>query len=149
MFATYQSIEVLDLADELSEMINQSEAMTDYHSAKRATFENKDTQEKIKKFAAMKERFDEVQRFGRYHPDYKETNRETRRLKRELDMDEVIITYRQAEMQVQSLLDQVGIMIGESVSEQVKVPVGNPFFEGKRRHGGGCSTGGGCGCSTG
>lgn len=48
MFATYQSIEVLDLADELSEMINQSEAMADYHSAKRATFENKDTQEKSK-----------------------------------------------------------------------------------------------------
>lgn len=149
MFATYQTIEVLDLADELAEMINQSEAMSEYHSAKKALMTTPATQEKISAFSAMKERFDEVQRFGRYHPEYKEINRETRRLKRTLDMDDVIMDFRQAEMAVQSLLDQVGILIGESVSEQVKVPVGNPFFEGKRRHGGGCSTGGGCGCSAG
>lgn len=69
---------------------------------------------------------------------------EVRLAKREMDLDEHVARFKRAEMELQSLLDEISILIGRSVSESVKVNTGNPFFETAKT---GCSTGGSCGCS--
>ncbi|EMG29036.1 Regulatory protein ylbF [Listeria fleischmannii 1991] len=146
MFATMESLALLDLSDELSAMILESEERHNY-IAKKQALQNIETQSKIKAFAKIKEQFEEVERFGRYHPDYKEVTRKTRHLKRELDMDASIAAFRQAEMDFQSLLDEISFMLASAVSSHIKVPTGNPFFEQKSACSSGCGSGGGCGCS--
>ncbi len=61
-----------------------------------------------------------------------------------MDLDPRVADFKVAENELQSLLDEISKIIGHSVSENIKVPTGNPFFE---RHSGGCGSGGSCGCS--
>jgi cell fate (sporulation/competence/biofilm development) regulator YlbF (YheA/YmcA/DUF963 family) len=146
MLATIERMEILDSADELSQWILNSDVAENYRKSLYKLRNNNDTQTKIQKFTRMKEHYEEVQRFGRYHPDYKTVMKDIRELKRDMDMDENVAEFRRAENELQDLLDRVSLIIGHSVSKNVKVPTGNPFFSGSSC-GGGCGTGGGCGCS--
>jgi cell fate (sporulation/competence/biofilm development) regulator YlbF (YheA/YmcA/DUF963 family) len=146
MLATIERMEILDSADELSQWILNSDVAENYRKSLYKLRNNDVTQKKIQLFTRMKERYEEVQRFGRYHPDYKTVMKEIRERKREMDMDDNVAEFRRAENELQDLLDKVSLIIGHSVSKNVKVPSGNPFFSGSSC-GGGCGSGGSCGCS--
>ena len=139
-------MEILVSADELSQWILNSDVAENYRKSLYKLRNNDVTQKKIQLFTRMKERYEEVQRFGRYHPDYKTVMKEIRERKREMDMDDNVAEFRRAENELQDLLDKVSLIIGHSVSKNVKVPSGNPFFSGSSC-GGGCGSGGSCGCS--
>jgi cell fate (sporulation/competence/biofilm development) regulator YlbF (YheA/YmcA/DUF963 family) len=146
VLATIERMEILDSADELSQWILNSDVAENYRKSLYKLRNNIDTQRKIQKFTRMKESYEEVQRFGRYHPDYKTVMKEIRELKRDMDLDDNVAEFRRSENELQDLLDKVSQIIGHSVSKNVKVPTGNPFFSGSSC-GGGCGTGGSCGCS--
>lgn len=145
MLATVERLQVLTESEQLSKMILQTEIADTYRRLYDKLKTDPRTQEKITSFVRMKILYDEVQRFGRYHPDYSRVMKETRKLKRDMDMDENVARFRQAENELQQLLDEISIIIGKSVSEHIKVPTGNPFFDTASSCSGGCSTGGGCG----
>ncbi|TMU87902.1 YlbF family regulator [Bacillus sp. BHET2] len=147
MLATIERMEILDSADELSQWILESDVAENYRKSLYKLRNNSGTQRKVQTFSRMKESYEEVQRFGRYHPDYKTIMKEIREIKREMDLDENVAEFRRAENELQDLLDQVSHLIGHSVSKSVKVPSGNPFFSSGSSCGGGCGSGGGCGCS--
>ena len=96
----------------------------------------------IQQFTAMKERYEEVQRFGKYHPDYTTVSMKMRELKRSVDLHDKVAAFKRAETALQKLLDEVSVAIGSEVSSSIKVPTGNPFFD-AGGCGGGCGTGGG------
>lgn len=145
LLATLERIEIMELAERLGEMINQTDIADEYRLYYNRLQTDAMTRQKIDAFVKMKDRYDEVQRFGRYHPDYMHVLRKTRELKREMDMDENVAKFRRIENNLQSLLDEVSKKVGQAVSDHVKIAAGNPFFE--TSCGGGCGTGGGCGCS--
>ncbi|MFC7784492.1 MULTISPECIES: YlbF family regulator [unclassified Rossellomorea] len=147
MLATIERMEILDSADELSQWILESDVAENYRKSLYKLRNNSETQRKIQTFSRMKESYEEVQRFGRYHPDYKTIMKEIREVKREMDLDENVAEFRRVENELQDLLDQVSLLIGHSVSKNVKVPSGNPFFSSGGSCGGGCGSGGSCGCS--
>ncbi|MFD1705771.1 YlbF family regulator [Siminovitchia sediminis] len=147
MLATLERVQLIDHAEMLGEMIKQTDLAERYRLYYHKLQEDPDTKRKIAAFNEMKEKYEEVQRFGRYHPDYLQVTRQTRALKREMDMDENVAGFRRAEHELQSLLDQIGVIIGQAVSSNVKVVTGNPFFETGSACGGGCGSGGACGCS--
>ncbi|MGD6803553.1 YlbF family regulator [Rossellomorea vietnamensis] len=147
MLATLERLEIQESAEELAAQILQSDIAEEYRRCLYMLKSDKGTQLKIQEFSKMKELYEEVQRFGRYHPDYKRVMKEIRELKRDMDMDENVASFRRAEKDLQSLLDEVSVLIGRSVSENVKVPTGNPFFDSGSACGGGCGSGGSCGCS--
>ncbi len=147
MLTTIERVNILDQADKLSEMIIQSEIAEHYRFHYRKLQEDKQTKEKIAAFTKMKEQYDDVQRFGRYHPDYKQIMLETRQKKREMDMDDNVVNFRKAEKELQSLLDEISVLIGRAVSNDIRVAPGNLFFD-IGSSCGGCGTGSGCGCST-
>ncbi|MBU8877695.1 YlbF family regulator [Bacillus sp. FJAT-29790] len=147
MLATIEGIEILDQADQLAAMIIDSEEAEHYRQCLYRLKKNKETQQKISDFVKMKERYEEVQRFGKYHPDYKSVMMVTRELKREVDLDVHVAEFKKAENDLQGILDEVSVLLGRSVSEQIKVPTGNPYFDSLSSCGGGCGTGGSCGCS--
>lgn len=146
LLATMEQLEILSQSEELARMIIDSEIVEQYILARKKMLSNKETQKKIQHFVKLKELYEDVQRYGKYHPDYKEIMTKVRLAKREMDLDDHVAEFRRAENDLQTLLDEISLIIGKSVSEHVKVPTGNPFFESSCS--GGCGSGGSCGCST-
>ncbi|RST75379.1 YlbF family regulator [Siminovitchia acidinfaciens] len=147
MLATLERIKIIENAETLGKIIRETDIAERYRFYYHKLREDLSTRQKIEAFVKMKELYEDVQRFGRYHPEYKEITRKTRELKREMDLDDNVANFRKAENDLQSLLDQVSVIVGQAVSANIKVAAGNPFFDTGSSCGGGCGTGGGCGCS--
>jgi cell fate (sporulation/competence/biofilm development) regulator YlbF (YheA/YmcA/DUF963 family) len=147
MLATIERLEILDQAEELANMVLQSEEAEEYRRLYYKLKNSTQSQRKISEFVKLKELYEDVQRFGRYHPDYSRINKEVREAKREMDLDENVAGFRKAETALQSILDELSRIMGMAVSEHIKVPSGNPFFETSSSCSGGCGSGGGCSCS--
>lgn len=150
MIINSEWIDILDEADALTSMILNSKQIEDLRKAKQAVYSDLALVEQIRQFEKIKDHYEDVQRFGKYHPDYQTIMKQIREQKRAIDLNEKVANLKFAENEYQDLLDQVSLIIGKSVSEAVKVPVSNPFFSTSSGGGcstGGCGTGGGCSCS--
>mgnify|MGYP001044143102 CR=1 FL=1 len=145
-----ESLETTDMTQlllesyELSTMINQSREVSEYLQAKRRMEEDREVQRMLSLFAKKKEQYEDVQRFGKYHPDFEHISKEVRELKRSIEALETVRAFKQAEDRLDELLYQVGRTIADAVSETIKVPSNNPFLEVRSS---GCGTGGSCACS--
>ncbi|RNB75038.1 YlbF family regulator [Brevibacillus panacihumi] len=129
---------------ELSTMINQSREVSEYLQAKQAMEEDAEVQRLLSLFEKKKEQYEDVQRFGKYHPDFNHISKEVRELKRTIELRDSVQAFKRAEERLDELLYQVSRTIADAVSETIKVPSNNPFLEAKSS---GCGTGGSCGCS--
>ena len=148
MIMTNEWAILMDHSDKLCKMILSSELFYRYLDAHRAVYTNSNLVSEVNHFTKLKDQYEEVQRFGKYHPDYSKVMKDIRLTKRKLDMVDEIATLKVAENDLQDLLDEVSLLIGKSVSEGVKVPVSNPFFASSGSScGSGCGTGGSCSCS--
>jgi cell fate (sporulation/competence/biofilm development) regulator YlbF (YheA/YmcA/DUF963 family) len=146
VLATSEGIEILDHTDQLAKMILKSDIASQYRICLYNLKSNKESQRKIRKFVSLKDLYEDVQRFGKYHPDYKQVMKDVRVAKREMDLDPCVADFKVAENDLQGLLDEISVLIGGAVSENIKVPTGNPFFETSSGcSSGGCGSGGGCG----
>ncbi|MBD7983417.1 YlbF family regulator [Sporosarcina sp. Sa2YVA2] len=146
MLMTDEWMSIIEQSETLSDMLLSSDVVEEYRRANDVVYSDKELANKIHDFANMKERYEEVQRFGRYHPDYQIVMKNIRLQKRELDMNEQVAALRLAENDVQDLLNEVSSIIAKSVSDAVKVPTGDGFFS-DSSCGGGCGSGGSCSCS--
>jgi cell fate (sporulation/competence/biofilm development) regulator YlbF (YheA/YmcA/DUF963 family) len=144
MFATIESMLLLDEAEQLACLVLQSESAEEYRRSFYILKNDKQAQLLISQFTKTKDLYEDVQRFGKYHPDYRKISKDMRDIKRELDLNESVSNFKKAENELQALLDEISVHIGQAVSQHIKVPTGNPFFESSC--GGGCGSGGGCGC---
>ena len=142
-----ETIEIVQKAEALAELVMQSEIGENYFAHLYKLKNDQLAQQKIKKFGALKDLYEEVQRFGKYHPEYKRVNMDIREAKRDMDLHPTIVDFKRAEMDLQTVLDEISMKIGRAVSPQIKVPTGNPFFDSGSGCSGGCGTGGSCGCS--
>ncbi|MFM1653032.1 YlbF family regulator [Brevibacillus sp. B_LB10_24] len=146
-----QTIEPLDMAEMLSQsyaladMINSSCEVSAYLQAKQAMEQDEEAQRLLHLFERKKVQFEEVQRFGKYHPDFHKVSAELRQLKRSLEMLDSVQNFKRAENKLDEMLYSVGRLIADAVSPEIKVPSNNPILEAKAS---GCGSGGSCGCST-
>ncbi|MFJ7976280.1 YlbF family regulator [Peribacillus sp. JNUCC 23] len=147
MLATMERVSILQKAEALAEMVIESKIGQEYFELLYNLRHDQGAQDKIRKFTSLKDLFEEVQRFGKYHPDYKRVNLEIRQVKREMDIHPSIAAFKRAETELQAVLDEISHRIGHAVSPFIKVPAGSPFFESGSSCGGSCGTGGSCGCS--
>lgn len=146
MMMTDEWLAIIEQIDELADMLRHSEVVVEYRQAHERVYSDPDLIQSIRKFTEMKERYEEVQRFGKYHPDYHIVMKAIRQQKRELDLNEQVAALRLAENDIQQVLDEIGMNLAHAVSEAVKVPTGNAFFT-DSSCGTGCGTGGSCSCS--
>ncbi|MRH42142.1 YlbF family regulator [Aquibacillus halophilus] len=146
MLATIEIVDILDQSEQLGQWILKSDVMQEYNKAKDALSNDKEAQSLISNFSKTKDQYEEVQRFGRYHPDYSFIMKEIRATKREMDMNELVALYKIAERNLQNLLDEVSEVVAHSVSHQVKVPRDGALL---KEGGCGCGSGSsGCGCAS-
>lgn len=140
MIATLEFADLLDHAEDFGKMVIESDIMEAYKKAKQDLDNDQHAQSLIKAFNDIKDQYAEVQRFGRYHPDYNEIMKAVRVKKREMDMNDMVAAFKVAERNMQKLLDDISECIALAISDQIKVPKeGAALAEG-------CGSGGGCGC---
>lgn len=144
---TSEWAQILDEVDVLSKMIRSSKEKAMLQHAYNSVYSDVELVEEIASFQRMKEQYEDVQRFGKYHPDYQTIMKSIRLQKRKLDLNDKIAALKVAENDYQDLLDEISLLIGKTVSEAVKVPVSNPFLNSGSACGSGCGTGGSCSCS--
>lgn len=147
MLTTMRTVELLDESDHVANIVLQSDVAENYRQCLYRLNKDSHAQALIAEFVKIKEQYEDVQRFGKYHPDYKTITRQVRDVKREVDLHATIAAFKKAENELQKLLDEISVILGQAVSEHVKVPTGNPFFDTGSSCGGGCGSGGSCGCS--
>lgn len=149
MIMTSDWVFVLDEVEQLNKMILSSEPLKALQQAHDAVYSDQELVSKIQAFAKTKELYEDVQRFGKYHPDYQHVMKTIRAQKRALDLDERIANLKLAENDYQDLLDEISVIIAYTISPAIKVPVSNPFFASGSDgcSTGGCGIGGGCSCS--
>lgn len=145
MIANIEYAHILDQAEHIAKMVKHSEVMNSYREAKRAMDEDKETQRLIRAFNDTKSHYEDVQRFGRYHPDYTQIMKEVRATKRKMDMDDQVAAFKIAERNYQRLLDDLSENIAHSVSEHIMVPKDGAALT-DSGCGGGCGSGGSCSC---
>jgi cell fate (sporulation/competence/biofilm development) regulator YlbF (YheA/YmcA/DUF963 family) len=147
MIATTEYIGILDQTDHLTQMILQSESVATYRYAYFTMQQDNDAQQLIQAFLTMKDHYEDVQRFGHYHPDYHSIMKDVRSAKRKMDMHETIAAFKVEERKLQRFLDEISGYIARSVSEQIIVPIdGLALTDGGCASSGGCGSGGSCSC---
>lgn len=137
-------VDILDRSEALGKMVLQSDVMESYNKSQKALEEDAESQKLIKAFANIKEQYEDVQRFGRYHPDYSVIMKKVRSIKREMDMDDKVAAFKIAERNLQKLLDEISSGVAMSVGDMIKAPK-----DGAALSDGGCGCGSGssgCGC---
>jgi len=141
---TEETLTVLDDIESLSDKILDSRLYQAFKLAEKYLMENDEAHLLYQAFLKSKEAYDEIMRFGKYHPDYQKVMLEIRKRKRAYEMLPVVMDYKQKEVALQDLIDEVIVKIAYAVSENVKIETGNPFFQ---KDASGCATGGSCSCS--
>ncbi|MFB5660695.1 YlbF family regulator [Alteribacillus sp. HJP-4] len=140
-------VDLLDESTAVGQIILQSEIYIDYKHARAQLKEDEEARDLINSFAEWKDKYDDVQRFGKYHPDYKTISKQVRVVKREMDLQKSVAAYKKAEKELEQLLNEICAEIAGVVSPTIKVPTGNPYFDNSSCGSGGCGSGGSCGCS--
>ncbi|WP_251516129.1 MULTISPECIES: YlbF family regulator [Staphylococcus] len=141
---TEETLTILDDIEALGDKIMSSRIFMEFKTAESNLESDEEAHLLYQAFLKSKGQYDEVMRFGKYHPDYRQIMLETRKRKRAYEMLPVVIEYKQKEVALQNLIDEVIVKIAYAVSDNVKIETGNPFFQ---KDESGCSTGGSCNCS--
>lgn len=132
---------ILLQAYELGDLIIGSQDIAKYQYWKNRVAEDNEAQRLIKAFARSKEKFEECERFGHFHPDYHRALDEVRIVQETMEQYEAIRYLKEAEQSLDNLLYEVSKTIAFAVSDTIKVP-SDQLEQGGNCSAGGCS--GGC-----
>ena len=100
-----------------------------YLKARTQMNQSKEVAQLRKAFQVEKDKFERIAAYGEYAPDYRSQQQKVRLSKRALDLNEKVAAFRLAETDFQQLLDEIGRLLAEAISPEIKVNAGNPFFE--------------------
>lgn len=131
------TLHLIQLCENLSDKICQSLIFQQYEQTRSEMQQDEKAIAARKTFQKAKASYEELSRFGSYAPGIKEQTKTLYQKKRQLDMCETVADFRQAETQLQALLDGVCQQVANSFSEEIKVAYGNPFFETRKSDCGG------------
>jgi len=73
-------------------------------------------------FNKSKIKFEEVSKYGKYHPDLKKVQLELAEIKTEVFTNNVIMEYKKLEKELQKILDDTSREIAQGVSPNIKHP---------------------------
>lgn len=141
-FSSHEEVEV-----QLTKVIQQlknAEMMYAYQFTKNNLKEDVKAQEKILDFQQAKDRFAEVEAYGRWAPDYEEKRLKLVEAQKLMNHEETVRIFKQKEKDLGDLLDQLSIQIFRSVIPEVPIDFQSTFQFGRKS--GGCSCKTGCKC---
>lgn len=136
---------LLSKTGELSDAMLRSVEMADYLYWKERKEADPEVARLASKLAKAKERFEECERFGHFHPNYHEALDEVNSVLAELEEVESAREFKRSEEALDKLLYDVSVVIARAVSDSVKVPGNDPLPSGGCGGGSGCGSGCSCG----
>lgn len=132
-------IEIEDLVEELAKELISSELVSGYVTSYVEMDRNQEVSSIVNEFLEKKEAFEKIESYGKYAPGFKEKRRDVRKAKRLVDTNELVAGFKYSETSLQNMLDYVTFDLANTISKDIKVDAGNPFFEfAKRGCGGSC-----------
>ena len=138
MIYNEQFFEIEDQVEKLLKNLKESQAFDSYKENKQRLYQDTEVQDLRKDFLNKKDAFERVAAYGGYAPDHREKQRALRKAKRVLDVHPLVSEFRFSETEFQGILDTISINIAHSISDEIKVDTGNPFFESRSSCGGKC-----------
>ncbi|MEO1770711.1 MULTISPECIES: YlbF family regulator [Enterococcus] len=123
-----------DQTHRLIDCVKTSQVFKNYLAKKQQMDSCPEVKRLKQEFLREKERFERVADYGDFAPDYLEKQKSARRAKRALDFNENVAQFRVAETDLQTLLDEISQTLAQTVSPEIKVDAGNPFFETGNHH---------------
>ncbi len=135
MIVTEKLFEIEDQTEKLVQAILASESFETYKVNRQTMYSSKDVQAKQKAFLEAKDSFERIEAYGNHAPDFRTKQRAVRKAKRVLDLSEEVAEFRFSETEIQTVLDLIGMAVAKTISDDIKVDAGNPFFE-KGKHSG-------------
>lgn len=113
---------LIELAYEISDEIKEQKAYKRLLEIKKLTQTNPELINLINNFNKAKVKYEEVQKYGKYHPDLKQVQLLMQETKEALYTHELIIEYKKLEKTIQTVLDEVSASIANAVSKKIKHP---------------------------
>lgn len=107
-----------DVADEIKELPPYKRLL----ELKEIMDNNHEISSLITAFNKQKVKYEEVSKYGKYHPDLKKVQLELAVIKAEVYTHDVVKEYKEQERQLQKILNQVSMEIATSVSNKIKHP---------------------------
>ncbi|WP_232330819.1 MULTISPECIES: YlbF family regulator [Thermoactinomyces] len=123
---TLDMTEILLAAYRLADQINNSQEVQHYLECKKRMEEDPEAQKMIREFQKLKDRYEEAQRFGIFHPNYHEAKEAALSYQKKLRQYPVVRDCFEAEERLDQLLHAVSLTIARSVSPSIKVPGNDP-----------------------
>jgi len=114
--------EILMEAYQLADLIIESEEVKRYLQVKERMDADPEVRRLIGEFRRKKEKFEETQRFGHFHPDFHAAREEAESFREKLVEHPLIAEFLRAEEQLDRLLNEVSRTISQAVSESIEVP---------------------------
>ena len=114
--------ETIDLTYELVDEIKNKSEYKRLIELKKMMEEDPSVNTLINDFNKMKVKYEEVLKFGKYHPDLKDVQKAFSKTKETLYNNEVVQEYKKLEKVLQSELDNISREIATSVSKRIKHP---------------------------
>lgn len=134
--------EVEEVVLDLSNSIKQSHLVANYVTSYHQMAADIEVLKIKKEFKKAKDSFEQIESYGKFAPDFKEKRRAVRKIKRVLDTNDLVSEFKYNETSLQNMLDYITFDIAKSISDEIKIDAGNPFFEfAKRGCGGSCHVG--------
>lgn len=115
-------IKLINLAYELSDEIKNSNEYQKLIKLKKIIDTDQDIKTLISDFNKIKIKYEEVRKYGKYHPNLKDVQLQLQAIKEQVFEHPVIKEYKQLEKHLQKVLDQVSKEIATSVSNNIKHP---------------------------
>ena len=109
---------VYDLVDE----IKGKKEYIRFLELKKIMDTDESVKEIIKAFSKAKEKYSEVSKYGKYHPDLQDVRIELVKTKEAVFSNNIISEYKQLEKDIQKILDNISREIAVSVSPKIKHP---------------------------
>lgn len=96
--------------------------------------ESQDLQEALKDFQNQKKAYQELEAYAQYRSDIKDMKRQLLRQKRELDVDPLVQSYKEAEVDLQKIMATMSQELSQAISRQIFVDTGLPLAPHKPPH---------------
>jgi len=114
--------ETITLTYELVDEIKDSKEYKKLLELKVVIAKTEEIQNLISNFNKLNNQYNEVAKYGKYHPDLKKVQKEFSIAKDLLYNNEVVKEYRRLEKFIQKKLDEISRSLAESISKKIKYP---------------------------
>lgn len=138
MIYNQQFYQIETQMEQLTTTLINSSFFQEYLSSKRKLTQSDEVRQLQASFLESKRSFEEIEQYGNYAPDFKQKRRELRQAKRALDLHDEVSEFRFQETQLQTILDEICVSLAVTISSDIKVDAGSPFFTGHSGCGGSC-----------